>query len=109
MGNLEATYVALGGTIIELLAAIVVGLHAAWALIRIVTGHGSDEARLLIARGVLAALGFSIAGTLLKTIALQSWAEIRMFAFVLLLRTLLKQIFRWEQTMITHRLAPPQS
>lgn len=102
----EAAWVTLGGTLIELLAAIVVGFHVLWALARILTGHGSDDARLLIARGVLAALSFSVAGTLLKTIALQSWPQIRIFAFVLVLRTLLKRIFQWEQTMIARRLGP---
>ena len=100
----ETAWVTLGGTLIELLAAIVVGFHVLWAVARILTGHGSDDARLLIARGVLAALSFSVAGTLLKTIALQSWPQIRIFAFVLVLRTLLKQIFQWEQTMIARRL-----
>ncbi len=102
----ETAWVTLGGTLIELLAAIVVGFHVLWAVARILTGHGSDDARLLIARGVLAALSFSVAGTLLKTIALQSWPQIRIFAFVLVLRTLLKRIFQWEQTMIVRRLGP---
>lgn len=104
----ETAWVTLGGTLIELLAAVVVSFHVLWAISRILTRHGSDDARLLIARGVLAALSFSVAGTLLKTIALQSWPQSRMFAFVLLLRTLLKRIFQWEQTMIAQRRGPPQ-
>jgi uncharacterized membrane protein len=106
MPPVEATYIALGGNLIELLAATVVTFHAAWAVARILTGHGSDDARLLIARGVLAALSFSVAGTLLKTIALQTWPQIRMFAFVLVLRTLLKRVFQWEQTKIEGRSGP---
>ncbi len=103
MTPVESTYIDLGGTLIELCAAVIVAFHAAWAVARILTGHGSDDARLLIARGVLAALGFSVAGTLLKIIAIQSWPQIRLFAFVLVLRTLFKRIFLWEQKTIQPR------
>ncbi len=100
--------IALGGTLIELLAAIVVGWHALSALAIILSKRSSDQARLIIAQGVLAALSFSVAGTLLKTIALQTWPEIRMFAFVLALRTMLKRVFQWEQRAIMRR-SPPLS
>ena len=99
----------LGGSIIELLAAFVIVVHVFRALTSIVRTRSSDQARLLIAEGVLAALSFSVAGTLLKTIALQSWPQIRMFAFVLLLRTLLKRVFQWEQRAIRRRSATSAS
>ena len=99
----EAEYVALGGTLIELAAAFVVAYHAAWAMTVIARRRESDEARLVIARGVLAALGFSMAGTLLKTIGLGSWHEIRMFAFVFVLRTLLKRVFKLEESALLTR------
>ena len=92
-----------GGTLIELAAATVVFFHASWAIGVLVRSHDSDRARLIIADGVLAALSFSVAGTLLKTIGLESWEQIRMFAFVLLLRTLLKRVFRWEQRTLGRR------
>ena len=98
--------ITLGGTLIELLAASVVTWHVLRALALIATTRSSDQARLVIAEGVLAALSFSVAGTLRKTIALGSWTEIRMFAFVLALRTLLKRVFQWEQRAITRRSAP---
>lgn len=87
----------MGGTLIELAAAMVVAFHAVWALGLIARGRGSAAARLVIAQGVLAALGFSLAGTLLKTIGLQNWVQIRSFAFVFVLRTVLKRVFQWEQ------------
>jgi len=105
MPTIETRLISLGGTIIELLAAIVVAAHVLHALWVILRHRDSDGARMIIARGVLAALGFSVAGTLLKTIALQSWPEIRTFAFVLLLRTLLKQVFLRESRRINRRLA----
>lgn len=93
-----------GGTLIELLAAFVVVFHAGWAIGVLVRRHDSDRARMIIANGVLAALSFSVAGTLLKTIGLESWDQIRIFAFVLALRTLLKRVFEWEQRTLGRRV-----
>ena len=101
--SLEARYIATAGTLIELAAAIVVTWHAVDALAGIVRGLGSDRARRVIAEGVLAALSFSVAGTLLKTIALNSWVDIRTFAFVLVLRTALKKVFQAERSTIDRR------
>lgn len=97
------------GSLIELLAAFVVAWHAALALWSLLRDHSGDRARVLIAGGVLDALGFSVAGTLLKTIGLQSWQEIRMFAFVLVLRTVLKRIFQWERRAILSRRTPART
>jgi uncharacterized membrane protein len=100
---MESRWIAIGGTTIELLAALVVAFHACRALLAIVRRYDADQPRLIIADGVLAALGFSIAGTLLKALALQSWHQIGMFAFVLALRTLLKQVFKREREQIAKR------
>ena len=48
---------------------------------------GSIAARLLIAKGVLSALDFSVAGSLLE-IAIETWPKMWPFAFVFVLRTL---------------------
>ena len=100
---MESRWIAVGGTIIELLAALVVAFHACWALYAMVRHYDADRPRLIIADGVLAALGFSVAGTLLKALALQSWREIGMFAFVLAFRTFLKQVFKREHEQIAKR------
>ena len=99
----EQRLIAAGGSLIELLAACVIAYHVVWALAAIVRRHGSDVARIRIAQGVLTALGFSVAGTLLKTIALQTWPQIRLFTFVFVLRTLLKRVFLWEEQTIKAR------
>ena len=100
---MESRWIAVGGTLIELLAALVVAFHACRALLSIARRYDADQPRLLIAEGVLAALGFSVAGTLLKALALQSWHDIGMFAFVLAFRTLLKQVFKREHEQIAKR------
>ena len=101
--SLESRWVAVGGAVIELLAALVIAFHACWALYVIMRRYDADRPRLIIAEGVLAALGFSVAGTLLKALALQSWRDIGMFAFILAFRTALKQVFKREREQIASR------
>ncbi len=103
---LATRLILLGGTSVDMLAAIVIVYHVYLALLDMGRGRGSDPPRLRIARGVLLALGFSVAGSLLKIIALQTWPQIRLFAFVFLLRTLLKRVFQWEARRIMAREHP---
>lgn len=86
---------------IQLLAAGVIVLHIVWASIKL--REGIDAARAVVADGVVAALGFVLAATLLNVIGLQTWVEIRTFATVLLLRTLLKKVFVKERAMVAMR------
>lgn len=59
-------------------------------------GHGIVRARLLVADGVIAALGFKTAATLLKILELQNWTAILSFAAIFALRTLVKRVLSWE-------------
>lgn len=94
-----------GASVIELLAACVIVFHAVRAIAALLGGHGLDVARGVIAEGVLAALGFSLAATLLKVISLQQWAQIRTFATVFVLRTVLKRVFQHERALSMARSA----
>ncbi len=103
MMNLESRWISAGSIVIEMIAAVIIAFHACWALAAMARHYEADRPRLIIADGVLTALGFSVAGTLLKALALQSWQQIGMFAFVLTLRTLLKQVFKRERDQIARR------
>ena len=92
-----------GASLVELLVAIVIVVHVMRALWRLVTTRSLDDARLILAEGVLAVLGFSLAATLLKVIGLQQWTQIRAFAMVFCLRTLLKQVFLRERSLVARR------
>ena len=83
--------------LIELAGAIAIAWHVALACVAALRPNGYVRARMVVADGVLTALSFMVAGTLLKTMALRSWHQIGMFAFVLAFRTLLKQVFVWEE------------
>jgi uncharacterized membrane protein len=66
----------------------------------------SDRARLLMADGVILALGFSVAGALLKTIGAGTWRQIGIFAFVLAFRTGMKRVFAEERRMLRAGASP---
>jgi len=61
------------------------------------THAGIVRARLLVAEGVIASLGYKTAATLLKTIELQTWHAILTFTAVLALRTVIKRALLWEE------------
>jgi len=103
VNEFEQQIIGTGGILIELVSAVVIAYHSCWALIVLIRGEGTDRARLIIADGVLAGLGFSVAGTLLKTIALQSWPQMGIFALVFSFRTILKQVFSRERNLIQSR------
>ena len=92
-------------SVIELLAAGLIVFGALRAVGDLLVGRGLDSARGMIAEGVLAALGFSLAATLLKVISLQQWPQIRTFAAVFVLRTLLKRVFQHERARSITRSA----
>ena len=102
--GIDGRWIAVGGTLIGLAVAIVIGFHVLWALAVLVRRQGTDRARMIVADGVLAALSFSVAGTLLGMIALQTWTQLGTFVFVYAFRTMLKRVFAWERTIIASRL-----
>ncbi len=86
---------------IEFGGSIVIAVACLQGLVVLITGLGSHLAivrgRLLVADGVVAALGYKTAATLLKTLELQSWASIGIFAAILTLRTVIKRVLVWEE------------
>ena len=72
--------------LIEFGGSVVIAVAVVRGLAGITAGLGSRHAvvrgRLLVADGVVAALGYKTATTLLKTIELQSWTAIGMFAAI---------------------------
>ncbi|RYE94067.1 MAG: DUF1622 domain-containing protein [Oxalobacteraceae bacterium] len=66
--------------------------------------HGIVAARLAVADGIVAALGFKTAATLLKTIELRSWNAILIFVAVFAIRTFVKQALAYEETSLKRLL-----
>ncbi|XYD09108.1 DUF1622 domain-containing protein [Methylobacterium sp. NMS12] len=88
-------------TLIEFGGGLFVVFGCGRGLMRLGIGLGSRDsivaARLSVVDGIVAALGFKMAATLLKTIELRSWDAILMFVAVLALRTFIKQALVREE------------
>lgn len=82
--------------VIDLVGSVLLAGYAAAAFVCLTRRHGPRAARLVIADGATLALTFKVAAALLKTIELNSWNQIGLFAAALALRVLLKSLFSWE-------------
>ena len=101
-------WISILATLIEFGGGLLVIFGCARGLLRLATGFGSHDsivaARLVVADGIVAALGFKTAATLLKTIELRSWEAILMFVAVFALRTFVKQaLLREEADLMAKR------
>lgn len=98
-----ATLIEFGGSII-VVSGCLRGLYAMVADRG--THAGIDRARLLVAEGVVAALGYKTAATLLKTIELRTWRAILMFTAILVLRTVIKRVLVSEEDRLRDEPTP---
>ena len=96
---MSETLVRAAAALIDAASAGVVAFFAIRALLATVR-RDADRARLLMADGVITALGFSVAAALLKTIGLGTWHQIGMLAFVLGFRSAMKWVFAAERRML---------
>lgn len=95
---------ALWASIIEFIGALVIVYYVFLTIKLLLRTRDIMQARLLLADGIIYALSFKVAGTLLKTIELQTWQQILMFSAILTIRTILKSLFVWERKEIQKRL-----
>ncbi len=90
--------------LIEFGGSVIIAIACLRGLAVLASGRGTHLAivrgRLVVADGVISALGYKTAATLLKTIELQTWTAIGMFAAILTLRTLIKRVLVWEETRL---------
>jgi uncharacterized membrane protein len=90
--------------LIEFGGGLLIVVACTRGLWRLATGRGSRhsivEARLFVADGIVAGLGFKTAATLLKTIELRSWDAILMFVAVFALRSFIKYALIREEARL---------
>lgn len=86
--------------LIELAGALLIVGYCVAALVSLLRTGVPETARLLIIQGSLWGLSLKTAASLLKTIELQTWAQIGAFASILALRTLIKRVMTWEAQRI---------
>ncbi len=96
-----------GVLVSDLIGGLLIVGYALAAVVALVRGRSLTQARLLVAEGAVFGLSFKVAGTLLKTVELHTWEQIGLLATVLVLRTILKQLFVWEKRQLQRRDAAP--
>lgn len=89
---------------IEFVGGLLIIGYMLAALITLIRTHEVTRARLIVADGVITGLSFKLAGTLLKTIQLQTWQQILMFVAIFALRYMLKRMFTWERERLQRRV-----
>ncbi|MCH8684770.1 DUF1622 domain-containing protein [Pedomonas mirosovicensis] len=77
------------------------------ALIAVLRGQPVDRSRIILLHGMLAGLSLTVAATLLRLLITRDWQGIGMTASILLLRTILKQVLRWEERQLERGEASP--
>lgn len=93
-------FVVLSAAVIEFAGALIIAVHAGRGLWALAHRRSVRQARGLVLSGCISGLELKLGATLLKTLLLTSWPQIMTFVTVLILRTLLKQLFLWEQRQL---------
>ena len=103
MGSLDGL-IAAAAAVVEFGGSVVIAFACLRGLAVLATGRGTHAAivrgRLVVADGVVSVLGYKTAATLLKTIELQTWTAIGLFAVVLTLRTQGGRVLVWEEARL---------
>ncbi len=89
-----------GAALLEFIGALWVVGYCMAALWSVARPQGIQTARLLVAEGAVMGLSFKLAGTLLTAMAVPSWDHLARLAVMVVLRTLLKRFFTWEQARL---------
>ena len=83
--------------VIQGLGALVLAAHLAGSMWLVLAHLDVARARLLIARGTLAALGLMVPASILRTLLVHTWEQIFSLTVLLGLRVSLKRLFAWEE------------
>ncbi len=83
---------------IQALSGAVLAGYVAAAMTGPVLRGDVDRARLLVAEGVIGALGLMLPATILRTLVLRSWEQLLSLAMVLAMRIVVKRFFVWEKS-----------
>lgn len=87
--------------LIEMAGSLLIVGYCIAAAVALLRTRVPEPARLLVIQGSLWGLSLKTAASLLKTVELQTWAQIGAFFAIFALRTLIKRLFTWEAGRIT--------
>jgi hypothetical protein len=85
------------------MSALVIVAYCTAAFVAAVRLGTTAKARIILTQGAILGMSIKTIAACLKTIELQTWNQIGIFAAIFLLRTTLKKVFVWES-----KIADPQ-
>lgn len=86
---------------IQLLAGLILSGYVLAAMAGPVLRGEVNRARLLIAEGVVTAIGLMLPATILRTLVVRDWEHILNLALVLAIRIVVKHFFVWETSRLS--------
>jgi uncharacterized membrane protein len=89
--------------VIDTTSALVILGYCAVAFVTAIRSRAAAEAHGIVARGAILGMSIKLVGATLKTIELQTWNQIGLFAAILLLRTVLKKVFQLENKIAARK------
>ncbi|GEM_PF-825035 len=96
MHQVEASILHAFCLVIDVASAAVILGYCTVAFINAIRSGTATEAQGIVARGALLGMSIKLLGTALKTIEVQTWNQIGLFAVIFCLRIILKRIFQLE-------------
>ncbi len=85
--------------LIEIVSSLVIFCYCATGFLVFVRHHNRIQAQILVANGTLLGLSIKLVAALLKTIELQTWNQLALFATILVLRTIIKKVFQKQNLL----------
>ncbi|MGO9571376.1 MAG: DUF1622 domain-containing protein [Desulfomonilaceae bacterium] len=103
MHQLETSILNVFCFVIDTASALVIVGYCTLAFITALRSGRTTEAHGIVARGAILGMSIKLVGTTLKTIELQTWNQIGLFAVIFLLRTILKKFFQLENKIAARK------
>jgi hypothetical protein len=94
MHHLETSLFGAFCFVIDVASALIITGYCSAAFFKALRFRTSAKAHALVAQGALLGMNIKLVTAALKTIELQTWNQIGLFAAILVLRTMLKRTFR---------------
>jgi uncharacterized membrane protein len=85
--------------LIEIVSSLVIFGYCATGVLIFIRQRNRIQAQIMVANGTLLGLNIKLVAALLKTIELQTWNQLALFATILVLRTIIKKVFQKQKLL----------
>jgi hypothetical protein len=86
---------------IDILSSLITFGYCCAGFAVFLTRRNRNRARILVANGALLGMNIKLVGAFLKTMELQTWNQLALFVTILVLRAVLKKVFKNQKLIST--------